>query len=265
VSFTADAEVNRPAPAGPDAVAGVDLGIKTLAVLSTGEQIPNPRHLDGALRKVRRAARRVSRRRGPDRRTGQQPSNRWQRASAALTGAQGRVADQRRDYQHKLTTALAAQYGTVVVEDLNVAGMVKNKRLARHIAGCGFAEIRRQLACKTAWHGGTLIVADRWFASSKTCSGCGAVKAELLLSERTYVCVACGVVLDRDVNAAVNLAAYGKRELAGSGPDSNGRGADRQTGLAQQVAVKRQPGAASAGQAGTVPTQDGTVSEVTYS
>jgi len=265
VSFTADAEVNRPPPTDPGAVVGVDLGIKTLAVLSTGEQVPNPRHLDKALREVRRLARRVSRRRGPDRRTGQVPSNRWQRASAALAGARGRVADQRRDYQHKLTTALAAQYGTVVVEDLNVAGMVKNKRLARHIAGCGFAEIRRQLAYKTAWHGGTLIVADRWFASSKTCSGCGAVKAKLLLSERTYVCVACGVVVDRDENAAVNLAAYGKRELAGSGPDSNGRGADRKTGHARQVAVKRQPGTASAGQAGTVPTQGGTVSEVTYS
>ena len=265
VSFTTDAEVNRAAAVAPGAVVGVDLGIKTLAVLSTGEVIPNPRHLDSALREVRRLARRVCRRRGPDRRTGQQPSNRWQRASSALAETQGRVADQRRDYQHKLTTALAREYGTIVVEDLNVAGMVKNKRLARRIAGCGFAEIRRQLAYKTAWHGGTLIVADRWFASSKTCSDCGAVRAKRLLSERTYVCVACGLVVDRDENAALNLAEYGRRELAGSGPDSNGRGADRQTGLAQQVAVKRQPGTATAGKAGTVPTQDGTVSEVTHS
>ena len=258
VSFTVDAEVARAPARQPGAVVGVDLGIKVLAVLSTGEQTPNPRHLGGALRKVRRLSRAVSRKRGPDRRTRQRPSNRWRRASAALAKTQGRVADQRRDHQHKLTSRLVAEYGTVVVEDLNVAGMVRNKRLARHIAGCGFGEIRRQLTYKTAWRGGTLIVADRWFASSKTCSGCGAVKAKLLLSERTYVCLACGLVADRDHNAAVNLAEHGKQVLAASGADSNGRGADRQTGLAQQVAVKRLSGTTLVGETGTVPTQDGT-------
>jgi putative transposase len=258
VSFTVDAEVTRAPARQPGAVVGVDLGIKALAVLSTGTQETNPRHLDGALRKVRRLSRAVSRKQGPDRGTRQRPSNRWQRASAALAKAQGRVADQRRDYQHKLTTRLAREFETVVVEGLNVAGMIRNKRLARHIAGCGFSEIRRQLAYKTAWRGGTLIVADRWFASSKTCSGCGAVKAKLLLSERTYVCAACGLVADRDHNAAVNLAEYGMQVLAASGADSNGRGADRQTGLAQQVAVKRQPGTTLVGETGTVPTQDGT-------
>jgi len=113
-------------------------------------------------------------------------------------------------------------------------------------ADASFAEIRRQLTYKTAWHGGTLIVADRWFASSKTCSGCGAVKAKLALSERTYVCTACGLVLDRDVNAAVNLAG-----LAGSAPDSNGRGAQVRPGPAGHSAVKRQPGTAAAGQTGS--------------
>jgi putative transposase len=95
-AFTVETEVSRPAPSDPDAVVGVDLGIKTLAVLSTGEAIPNPRHLDKALRKVRRRSRTVSRRQGPDRRTRAVPSNRWRRASAALAKAQGRVADQRR-------------------------------------------------------------------------------------------------------------------------------------------------------------------------
>jgi len=84
--------------------------------------------------------------------------------------AHGRAADLRRDAQHKLTTAQAARYGTVVIEDLNVAGMVKNRRLARAISDAGFGEIRRQVQYKTAWHGGRVIVADRWFASSKTCS-----------------------------------------------------------------------------------------------
>jgi putative transposase len=135
--------------------------------------------------------------------------------------------------------------------------MVRNRRLARHVADASFGEFRRQVEYKAAWRGGRVIVADRWFASSKTCSGCGAVKSKLLLSERSYVCASCGIVLDRDANAALNLAAYGRRELAGSGPDSNGRGADRKTGLARRVAVKRQPGTATAGKTGTVPAQAG--------
>ena len=253
-SFTVEQDVTRPTPTRPQVAAGADLGIKTLAVVatSTGEtfEVPNPRHLAKALRKVRRLSRAVSRRRGPDRRTRQAPSNRWRRADAARNRALGRVADQRRDSIHKLTTTLAATYGTVVVEDLHVAGMVRNHRLARHVADAGFAEIRRQITYKTAWHGGTLIVADRWFASSKTCSECGAVKAKLALSERQWTCTTCGTVLDRDVNAAVNLA-----RLAGSTSDSNGRGADQKTRSGGQAAVKRQPGTRQRGQTGSLPPQ----------
>ena len=173
----------------------------------------------------------------------------------ALGKAQGRVAGQRRDALHKATTDLTGRFGTLVVEDLHVRGMLASRRLARHVADASFAEFRRQVEYKTAWRGGTVIVADRWFASSKTCSGCGTAKAKLALSERTFVCTMCGLVLDRDVNAAVNLAAYGRQVIAGSGPEINGRGADRKTGLARQVAVKRQPGTAHAGQTGTVPPQ----------
>jgi IS605 OrfB family transposase len=254
VSFTAEQDIARPAPRLPGAVAGVDLGLKALAVVATSAggtfEVPNPRHMSRAVRKLRRLSRTVSRRQGPDRRTGRKPSNRWRRADAARNKALGKVADQRRDGLHKLTTRLASEFGTVVIEDLNVAGMVKNRRLARHVADASFGEVRRQLEYKTAWHGGKLIVADRWFASSKTCSECGAVKAKLALSERTYCCTGCGAVLDRDVNAAVNLA-----RLAGSGPDSNGRGADRKTGHARRVAVKRQPGTAHAGKTGTAAPQ----------
>ena len=254
-AFTVEQDMSRPPAASPDAVVGIDLGIKTLAVLSTGEEIPNPRHLGRSLRKVRRLSRTVSRRRGPDRRTRQQPSNRWRRASSALGKAQGRVADQRRDALHKATTGLTGRFGTLVIEDLNVAGMIRNRRLARQLADASFAEFRRQIEYKTAWRGGTVVVADRWFASSKTCSGCGAVKAKLLLSERAYVCTACGMVADRDRNAALNLAAYGEQIIAGSGPEINGRGADRKTPPGAPVAEKRQPGTAQADQTGTVPPQ----------
>src|SRR5262249_28832483 len=163
----------------------------------TGELVPNPRHLAHAQRRLRTLGRALSRKTGPDRRTGRRPSKRWQHASARLARAHARLGNLRRDGLHKLTTGLTHEHGTVVVEDLNMSGMLRNRRLARHITDAGFAEIRRQLAYKTLCNGGRLIVADRWYPSSKTRSGCGAVKAKLALSERTYECTACGLVLDR--------------------------------------------------------------------
>ncbi|MFE5587013.1 RNA-guided endonuclease TnpB family protein [Kitasatospora sp. NPDC056531] len=141
------------------------------------------------------------------------------------------MANLRRDGIQKLTTELAREYGTVVVEDLNVAGMVRNRTLARAVSDAGFGEIRRQLSYKSVWNGGRLEVADRWFPSSKTCSGCQAVKPELPLRVRTFNCGACGLVIDRDENAALNPAALVKWHVAGNGPETvNGRGADRKTG-----------------------------------
>ena len=197
----------EPAPRTGGRVVGVDLGIATLATLSTGRRVPNGRRLDAQLRRLRRAERRVSRRRGPDRRTGTEPSNRWRKARARADRIHTRVANLRRDDTHQLTSRLVRGHEVIVIEDLYVAGMLRNKRLARHIAGAGWAEIRRQLTYKAQRAGVRLIVADRWFASSKICSGCGTAKAKLGLSERRYVCTACGLVLDRDVNAARNLAA----------------------------------------------------------
>jgi IS605 OrfB family transposase len=134
----------------------------------------------------------------------------------------------RRDGLHKLTTGLAREHGTVVVEDLNVSGMLTNRRLARHIADAALAEVRRQLAYKAAWNGGRLLVADRWYPSSKTCSACGAVKAKLALSGREYRCEQRGLVIDRDRNAALNLAALAARvDTAGS---ASGSDRDRPTG-----------------------------------
>jgi putative transposase len=231
VSFTVHTERAVATPARPDAVIGVDLGIKTLAVFSDGRPpVPNPRHLNNAMRKLRRLSRAVSRKRGPDRRTRQQPSQRWLRANAARNRAEYRVAALRRDGIHQLTTGLARTYGTIVVEDLNVAGMIRNRRLAQAVSDAGFGEIRRQLAYKTGWNGGLLVVASRWFPSSKTCSSCQAVKAKLPLRVRTYVCEGCGLSMDRDENAARNLASLVERTVAGSGPETeNGRGADRKT------------------------------------
>jgi IS605 OrfB family transposase len=229
VAFTVDVARAEQSPRRPDAVVGVDLGIKTLAVLSEGEPVENPKHFDAARRRLARASRTASRRQGPDRRTRRAPSNRWKRANAQRNKVHHKVAAQRRDGLHKLTTRLAKQYGTVVIEDLNVAGMKRDRRLARQISDAGFGEFRRQLTYKTEWCGGRLVIADRWFPSSKTCSGCKTVKPKLSLSERVFTCEACGLVIDRDLNAALNLRDL-VAHVAGSGPETlNGRRADRET------------------------------------
>lgn len=206
VSFSVEITRVDPPPTHPQGVVGVDLGVKALAVLSNGQVVPNPRHLVQAQRRLRRWQRQASRRVGPDRRTRQRPSNRWCSTHSRIARLHARVANARRDGLHKLTSDLVRTYGTIVVEDLNVAGMLANRRLARHLAGMGMAEVRRQLDYKIAWSGGHLLVADRWYPSSKTCSSCGAVKTKLRLSERTYRCTRCGFNLDRDLNAARNLA-----------------------------------------------------------
>uniref|UniRef100_UPI0029301296 RNA-guided endonuclease TnpB family protein n=1 Tax=Streptomyces sasae TaxID=1266772 RepID=UPI0029301296 len=243
VSLQAEAKRDLERVARPDVAVGIDLGVKTLAVMadSTGEirAVPNPGHFDRARKQLRRASRVVARRQGPDRRTGRRPSKRWEKANAALGRVHHRVANLREDALHKLTTSVAAEYGTVVVEDLNVAGMLKNRRLARRIADAGFGEIRRQLDYKTRQrHATHLVVADRWYPSSKTCSGCGAVKAKLPLHVRTYACDACHLVIDRDDNAALNLAALAAAAVTGTGVAgdqdtapavSKPRGADRKT------------------------------------
>ena len=152
VAFTVETARAVKSPRRPDTVIGVDLGVRHLAVLSDGTMVENPRRDDASRRKLARASRTVSRRQGPDRRRRQQPSNRWLRANTARNKVHYRVANQRRDGIHKLTTMLAREYGTVIVENLNVAGMVRNRRLARQIHDAGFGEIRRQLTYKRPRH-----------------------------------------------------------------------------------------------------------------
>ncbi|MFZ3493708.1 IS607 family element RNA-guided endonuclease TnpB [Streptomyces sp. 5.8] len=246
--------------ARPDAAVGIDLGIKTLAVLADSDGIlseePNPRHLDRAQKQLRRASRIVSRRQGPDRQTGQQASKRWEKANQARNVIHHRVTNLREDTLHKMTTRLASEYGTIVVEDLNVAGMGRNRRLSRRVADAAFGEIRRQLTYKTRRHGTRLIVADRWYPSSKTCSRCGVVKAKLPLSMRVFECDNCGLVLDRDANAGHNLVALATR-TTGTGvagdldlakAESKPRGADRKT---RTTRPRRKAGPGRAG--GTIP------------
>jgi putative transposase len=119
-----------------------------------------------------------------------------------------RIAHLRDNLLHNITTELALGYTSVTIEDLNVAGMLQLRALARHVSDAAFGEFRRQVEYKAAWYGTEVVVADRWFPSSKTCAGCGTINANLKLSDRVYDCSACGLVIDRDVNAAANLARY---------------------------------------------------------
>ncbi|MFD6859420.1 IS607 family element RNA-guided endonuclease TnpB [Rhodococcus sp. NPDC060090] len=228
VSFSVEVERTAPNPAGPPSVVGVDLGVASLAVLSTGEVVPNPRHLEQAQKELHRLGRQAARRTGPDRRARQQPSNRWRQTQARIARLHTYVANARADGLHKLSARLVRSHTTIVVEDLNVAGMVRNRRLARHIAGVGMAELRRQLTYKADWHVTDIVVADRWYPSSKTCSACGVVKTKLRLSERIFTCDGCGQRLDRDLNAARNLAALAEASSPSCGatenePDGNPR------------------------------------------
>lgn len=198
-----DTPAKRPTKGG---AVGVDLGVKTLATLSDGAVIENPRYLKKSERKLKRAQKSLSRK--------VQGSNRRAKARMKVARLHAHVANQRLDAMHKLTTRLAETFSDISIEDLHVAGMVKNHHLAKSIMDAAFGEFRRQLEYKTTRTGARLHVVDRWYRSSKTCSGCGSVKAKLSLSERTYKCDSCGLTMDRDLNAAINI------KVAGSAPET---------------------------------------------
>ena len=192
---------------------GVDLGIKHLTTLSDGTVIPNPHALDTRLKALRKAQQALSRK--------TMGSVRRRKAKEHVARLHARIADARMDAINKATTMIARTYTTVCIEDLNVAGMMKNHSLARSVSDASLGEFRRQLEYKTMRTGAVLRVVDRWYPSSKTCSNCGTVKAKLSLSERVYRCDVCGLSIDRDLNAAINIM------VAGSAPETlNARGGD---------------------------------------
>jgi putative transposase len=211
---------------------GVDLGVSALATLSTGEPpIPGPKPHKALLCRVRRLSRSLARK--------VKGSANRRKAKAKLARLHASIAAVRSDALHKLTTDLTRRFHTIGIEDLNVRGMVRNRHLARSIADMGFFEFRRQLEYKAAMRGGQVVVADRFYASSKMCSACGKKLDELPLSVREWVCPSCGVVHDRDVNAAINLknmAASSAVSACGEEGSGSGRKARvKPTSLKQEV------------------------------
>jgi putative transposase len=196
LSFFVELPDPQPTPKQHEIV-GVDLGVATFATLSTGKTFPNLKALRNATKKLARLQRDQSRK--------VYGSSNYKKAGLKVARLHRRVANIRADYLHKLTTYLAKNHGTVVIEDLNVSGLLKNHNLASWIADCGFGEFRRQLEYKCQWYGSDLVIVDRFYPSSQLCSDCGH-QQKMPLSKRVYTCAGCGISLDRDLNAAINLS-----------------------------------------------------------
>ena|SRR5579883_2426064 len=211
VSITVDTPDSSHLPqAENQGAVGVDLGVSALATLSTGEIIPGPKAHTALLARLKRLSSSLSRK--------QKGSTNRKKARARLAKLHARIANIRSDAVHKLTTNLTRRFHTIGIEDLNVRGMARNRHLARSIMDMGFFEFRRQLEYKAAMRGGQVVVADRFFASSKTCSACGHKLDDLPLSVRQWTCPDCGSIHDRDVNAAINLKKVAESSAGGCQP-----------------------------------------------
>jgi putative transposase len=230
ISFSVERSPKQRRARGPRSVVGVDLGLASLATLSTGEKIAGARPLASSLRALRLAQRSLDRQRRANNPANYLPdgrvrpgSKRWRRSQrqlrteARIRRLHERVANLRREQAHQLTTGLTREHGIIGVESLNVAGMLRNRRLARRIADAGWGLILSQLRYKASWADGLVVSADAFYPSSKTCSACATAKAKLSLSERVFRCQACGLALDRDLNAALNLAQLARREARAEG------------------------------------------------
>jgi putative transposase len=214
-SFTVELQ-DRPIKCKNQAVVGVDLGVRELAVLSDGTRIEGPKALKRNLQKLKRTGRALSRK--------CKGSKNRQKAKLRLARLHLRISNIRNDALHKLTTTLAERFTVIGIEDLNVRGMMANRKLARAIADVGMYEFRRQLEYKANLYGAKIVLADRFFPSSKKCSACGQIQQKLSLSDRTFNCTYCGVTLDRDLNAALNLKVLAESSsVAVCGEASSGR------------------------------------------
>jgi len=200
-----DASV-RPLPVAPNLVVGIDAGITALVTLSTGEKVENPKFEKWDRERLARAQRELARK--------EKGSKNRDKARVKAARVHARIADRRRDHLHKLTTRLVRENQTVVIEDLSVRNMLGNHRLARAISDAAWSELRSQLEYKCAWYGRDLIVVDRFYPSSRICSACGHQVPALALDVREWTCPKCGIIHDRDVNAAHNLRAAGLAVMA---------------------------------------------------
>jgi putative transposase len=190
-------EVEIEEPNSQGELVGVDLGLKRLAVLSDGHEIANPRNLIQAEVRLRRMQRKLSRK--------EKGSRGWEKQRQKVARQHEKVANRRSDFQHKLSRTMVVEYGRLALEDLNIKGMVRNQKLAKHISDAGWGQFVRMLAYKGNWYGCQVERIDRWYPSSKTCSVCGTEVETMPLEIRAWQCPMCGSSHDRDQNAAINI------------------------------------------------------------
>jgi putative transposase len=237
VSLTCEVERPDPEPReirGPEDVVGIDVGLESFAVLSDGTRMEAPKPLAKALRLLKRRAKQLSRKQKKtvveqDPETGKERkrtvfSRNYEKAALGLARLHRRIRNIRRDFLHKVATELAKAKPVLVVEDLNVRGLARNGSLSRAILDVGWGMFRRMLEYKCAWYGAVLLIAPWDFPSTKRCSRCGWVGPALPLSQRVFRCEACGLEVDRDLNAALNLRNYGLAAL--KGPTGSSPGSD---------------------------------------
>jgi putative transposase len=206
VSLQVVCERNDPEPVKGETV-GVDVGINSFAVMSDERKVENPKFLDKSLKKIIQKSKALSRK--------QKGSNNREKAKLRLSRAYRKIKNQRKDFLHKLSSELAKTKPVIVIEDLNVRGMVRNRKLSRRILDSGWSEFRRLLEYKCEWYGSRLMIADKFYPSTKMCSECGRVKDVMSLSEREYICESCGMRMDRDLNASKNLNKLSTASSAG--------------------------------------------------
>jgi putative transposase len=227
IALTCELPDFHPARRHPDkgsrCFVGVDRGLSALVVVANADRhdlarIAAPKALAHTLPKLRKASRTLSRKRPG--------STRYKRARRRLARLHAQVADRRRDFTHRLSSDLVKNHDAICLEDLAIAHLMKNRRLSRAISDACWGELARQMTYKAAWYGTVLVTAPRFFASTKTCSVCGWQAEEIALSERIFSCHQCGLSVDRDTNAAANLAAWGEAEYssASQAPDPEARG-----------------------------------------
>lgn len=237
VTFAVETHEPEPMPAAGRQI-GIDLGVNDFAVISDGERIANPRHLEKKQRNLARYQRRMARK--------QPGSSNRRKAKIKVARACRKVRNARTDFLHRTSTSLVGRADVIAIEDLAVANMVKNRRLAKAISDCGWGEFRRQLEYKAERVGRTLVVIDRWYPSSKTCSHCGHLLAELSLSTRHWACPGCRTRHDRDINAAKNILAAGRAVARGDpgdvcGADVRRPGPSPPQSAAKQKTLRREP------------------------
>src|SRR6266699_3649948 len=203
-------EITRERPKTPEPVVGVDVGLKTAAAVSDGRRLENQKPLALHLKKLGTLQRRLARKQKiKDPETGKTKfSKNYEKQRVKVARKHQQIASIRADVQHKFTTELARTAGAIGIEDLHILGMMANRKFARAVADAAMGQLLTFLKNKVASAGGQIFLASRWFPSTKRCSGCGHIKKRMPLKHRTYQCLACGLVIDRDLNASLNLAQF---------------------------------------------------------